>query len=401
MAVDAQGNPIISGRLWNGAAHGDDVLAMKFDRADGHVLWMKTFDGPTHLDDRGWNLTIGFDDNPVITGTVQTSATEASFFTAKLDNADGGTIWQQLLPGATTSVDERGGWLAPVDGGDVILVNKTWIANLSYEVLAHRFASASGAPVWHRVLGSPGAVADEPRAALRLSSGDVAVAGTRAGDYLAMRIRASDGTVAWSSGYDGPPGWWDAASSLVEGPSQEVIMGGFSSGATTGWDAVTVAFNPTNGATLWDLRYDAGAGRTDEVSALAVSPLGDLYVVGYADIEATYSDLLTLRYQLDVPVTGVNGAPPRAAVLASWPNPSRGAVEFSVSMAVPAVARFAVFDAAGRERVRLHDAVLPAGSTRLIWDGRDEEGRVLPAGVYLARIEAPGLTLERKLVLTR
>jgi hypothetical protein len=399
LAADAQGNPIISGRYWNGEPHGDDVLAMKFDHADGHVLWMKTFDGPAHLDDRGWNLTIGTDDNPVITGMVQTSATEASFFTAKLDNADGSTIWQQLLPGAGSNPDGRTGWLASAEAGDVILVNETWVTNLSNEVLVHRFASADGASVWHRVLGSAGAISDEPRAALRLSSGDIAVAGTRAGDYLAMRIRASDGSVAWSSGYDGPPGWYDSAGSIVEGPSNEIIMGGFSSGTATGWDAVTVAFDPANGATLWDLRYDAGIGETDEVSALAVSPLGDLFVVGYAYTYTTYSDLLTLCYPLGIPSTGVDGAGPRAPALTAWPNPSRGAMEFRVSMSDPAAVRFAVFDAAGRERVRFSDTALPTGTMRLSWNGRDAAGRALPAGVYVARIEAAGISAVRKIVL--
>jgi hypothetical protein len=374
---------------------------MKFDHADGHVLWMKTFDGPAHLDDRGWNLAIGTDDHPVITGTVQASATDASFFTAKLDNTDGSTIWQQLLPGAINNIDDRSGWLASADGGDVILVNKIWLTGLSYEVLVHRFASANGAQVWHRVLGSAGAIADEPRAALRLASGDVAVAGTRAGDYLAMRIRASDGTVAWSSGYDGPPGWYDSADCLAEGPSNEVIMGGFSSGTSTGWDAVTVAFDPVNGATLWDLRYDAGVGQTDEVSALAVGPRGDLFVVGYAYTNATYNDLLTLRYSLDAPSTGVDGAEPRAPMLTAGPNPSRGAIEFRLSMSDPAEVRFAIFDPAGRERVRLSDAALPAGTGRLSWDGRDAAGRALPPGVYFARIDAPGVSARRKIVLTR
>jgi hypothetical protein len=343
---------------------------MKFDHADGHVLWMKTFDGPAHLDDRGWNLMMGQGDNPVITGIVQTSDSDASFFTAKLNNVNGGTIWQQLLPGAINNIDDRCGWLASTDSGDVILVNKTWVTGLGYEVLAHRFAAANGATVWHRVLGSPGAISDEPRAALRLSSGDVAVAGTRAGDFLAMRIRAADGSLAWYTGYDGPPGWYDAASTLVEGPSGEVIMGGFSSGTTTGWDAVTVAFNPADGSQLWNTRYDAGEGETEEIYALAVSPLGDLYAAGYAYTNATYSDMLTLRYLLDVPSAVNGGAGPWVPALTAWPNPSRGALEFGVTMPKTGAARLAIFDAAGRERARLRNGVFPAGTMRLRWDGQ-------------------------------
>ncbi len=404
--MDSQGNAVIAGRYWNGAAHGDDILAMKFDAADGDILWMKTFDGPAHLDDRGWNLLIGPEDDPVITGMVQTSTADASFLTVKLNGTTGSTIWQQLLTGAINNPDDRSGWLAPADGGDVILVNKVWLPSLGYEVLVHRFAAGNGAQVWHQVHGSAGAVADEPRAAIGLSSGDVAVAGTHAGDYLAMRIRATDGTVAWTSGYNGPPGWYDSAGCLAEGLSGEVIAGGFSSGSTTGWDAVTVAFDPADGDTLWHVRYDAGVGETDEVAALAVGPLGSLFAVGYSFTLATNSDLLSLAYSLGLPPAGLDGAPvgspaSQAPGIAVWPNPSRGPVEFGVTLASPATVRLAIFDLAGRERARVQSVMLAAGTARLAWDGRDAAGRSLEPGIYLARVEGAEVAITRKVVVAR
>jgi flagellar hook assembly protein FlgD len=46
----------------------------------------------------------------------------------------------------------------------------------------------------------------------------------------------------------------------------------------------------------------------------------------------------------------------------------------------------ALVDVSGRTVRRLHDQDLPAGETLLSWDGRDDGGREVPAGVYLVKV---------------
>ncbi len=73
--------------------------------------------------------------------------------------------------------------------------------------------------------------------------------------------------------------------------------------------------------------------------------------------------------------------------LTLFPNPSRGVVSITVQSpnAVPYTA--GIFDAAGREVRRLETASqAPSGSLTLTWNGRDDAGRMLPPGMYLARI---------------
>ncbi len=45
----------------------------------------------------------------------------------------------------------------------------------------------------------------------------------------------------------------------------------------------------------------------------------------------------------------------------------------------------AVFDLAGRARAMLFQGEMPAGTHRLVWNGRDAEGRELPSGAYTVR----------------
>ncbi len=45
-----------------------------------------------------------------------------------------------------------------------------------------------------------------------------------------------------------------------------------------------------------------------------------------------------------------------------------------------------VYDLAGRRMRSLFDGTLSAGSHHILWDGRDESGGAVPAGIYLVRI---------------
>ena len=70
-------------------------------------------------------------------------------------------------------------------------------------------------------------------------------------------------------------------------------------------------------------------------------------------------------------------------------------------IAVPAKKR-GMFDvtAGGRRLRALMQGMREAGIYRETWDGRDEQGRALRPGLYLVRLETPGLTAVAKLAKT-
>ncbi len=63
--------------------------------------------------------------------------------------------------------------------------------------------------------------------------------------------------------------------------------------------------------------------------------------------------------------------------------------------------RIDLFDAQGRHVRRLHGGPLPAGLTRVRWDGRSEAGAASPAGLYFARLTSPRLRATARLVRLR
>jgi hypothetical protein len=70
------------------------------------------------------------------------------------------------------------------------------------------------------------------------------------------------------------------------------------------------------------------------------------------------------------------------------PNPFREATEFFFTLADPGAVRLEIFDPRGRRvRVLAGGARRAGGPGMLGWDGRDDQGLRLPAGVYLARLQ--------------
>ncbi len=87
--------------------------------------------------------------------------------------------------------------------------------------------------------------------------------------------------------------------------------------------------------------------------------------------------------------------------LRASPNPFNPQATLSFSLAREGRARLTVFDAMGRRVRSLADHVFPAGVRSLHWNGLDDNGRVLPSGIYWVRLDTPDHQETRKLVLLR
>ena len=138
--------------------------------------------------------------------------------------------------------------------------------------------------------------------------------------------------------------------------------------------------------------YDAlGAGtirvstRTPGTYAFRAGGWGCVLEVGVFEYP-----FVALAPVLDVPQPVPSGGP---ASLALWPNPFSSSVRIAVSGLTQAAAArpatLSILDVSGRLLRRLEGR---AGAG-FVWDGRDDEGRSVPPGVYLQRLDAGGRTL--------
>ena len=93
--------------------------------------------------------------------------------------------------------------------------------------------------------------------------------------------------------------------------------------------------------------------------------------------------------------------PPRLRLATPVPNPFNPRTELAYAVPRPGHAVVAVYDLAGRRVRTLVDGPQAAGERTVTWDGRDDTGREVPAGVYFARLQVDGRTAVRKLALVR
>ncbi|HEY6193637.1 MAG TPA: FlgD immunoglobulin-like domain containing protein [Candidatus Eisenbacteria bacterium] len=99
-------------------------------------------------------------------------------------------------------------------------------------------------------------------------------------------------------------------------------------------------------------------------------------------------------------VAGVNDGIARSSFAPPFPNPARGPVRLAFSLG-GGEARVEILDVAGR-RVRTWTRLATApGALELTWDLRDDAGRSVPPGVYLADLRSGERVLSRRVLVLR
>jgi len=83
------------------------------------------------------------------------------------------------------------------------------------------------------------------------------------------------------------------------------------------------------------------------------------------------------------------------------PNPFNPATELSFTLDRAGTADLAVFDLSGHKVRTLASGTFGAGPHAVTWQGRDDAGRAMPAGVYFARLVTAGGVRSVKLMLVK
>ncbi len=110
----------------------------------------------------------------------------------------------------------------------------------------------------------------------------------------------------------------------------------------------------------------------------------------------------------DVPgATGGGGQPPPGAprdgltISLTGPNPATGMVQLEVRSSSAGAIELLICDPEGRALLTRRLRSSPGTVTPLQWDGRDEQGRRVPAGIYYARATQNGALAEARLIVLR
>ncbi|MCK4631751.1 MAG: T9SS type A sorting domain-containing protein, partial [candidate division Zixibacteria bacterium] len=85
----------------------------------------------------------------------------------------------------------------------------------------------------------------------------------------------------------------------------------------------------------------------------------------------------------------------------NYPNPFNPSTTLSFHLATSGKATIEVFNVLGKRVAVPFDGVAQAGTTDVVWDGRNSEGEVVSSGIYFYRLTADSYTETRKMTLLK
>jgi hypothetical protein len=136
----------------------------------------------------------------------------------------------------------------------------------------------------------------------------------------------------------------------------------------------------------------------------------DVPVAGYYCLAAWKSGTADLAkngsYRLEfVPTTTDAPAQPSlpsvTALTSVHPNPFNPRTSVSFDLAQPGSVQLAVYNVRGELVRTLVSEARPAGRHEAVWDGSDNAGQPVSSGVYIARLVAGQVAMQRKLMLVK
>ena len=167
-----------------------------------------------------------------------------------------------------------------------------------------------------------------------------------------------------------------------------------------GWKVVAL-FSGLDGDDARLADFLTGLGSKQEVWGTPVGLAQD--IEGHLYVSTDFVHNAVLRIEAPPRATAVAQPPLPAdyALAQNRPNPFNAQTAIAYRLPTATDARLAIYNARGQIVQQLIDTHASAGYHEVIWDGRDDRGRVLASGLYFYRLQTPQGALTRRLVLLK
>jgi hypothetical protein len=168
---------------------------------------------------------------------------------------------------------------------------------------------------------------------------------------------------------------------------------------------------PYHNQTFRDMFPDVGGipltiSLGDTVTDVEEFTLSDTWVIENCEIVVFVQDdgTRSILQAAKIPVLDLTGVEESSGDLSlhltpPLPNPTRGSIEFSITLKASERVNLSIYNSAGRRVYTLHEGYLPQGTHRIKWNGRDNMGRKVRSGVYWLRVESESLKVTEKIII--
>ncbi len=283
----------------------DEYATIAYNTATGTQLWVSRYNDPSNYGAEANSVAVSPDGDTVfVTGSDNAGSNGEDYVTVAYNAVTGAQLWVSRYDGAAHGNDYASE-VAFGPGGSTVYVTGWSIRTSSiyyYDWATVAYNAATGAQLWVRRHRSGYGTSGASALAVSPGGGTVFVTGFSHGatsddDYVTIAYNTATGATRWLRRYNGPGNGTDEASSLAVSPGGgTVYVTGYSAGATSADDYATVAYNAATGATRWVQRHSSSGGAS-QANAVAVSPTtGTVFVTGYNTSLTSGEDYLTIAY---------------------------------------------------------------------------------------------------------
>ncbi len=138
------------------------------------------------------------------------------------------------------------------------------------------------------------------------------------------------------------------------------------------------------------------------VGELLIVTLSETVEVLFPEIEArdVSNDVLTVKLDTSS-LSSVGQLPTSIALGGNYPNPFNPMTTIEYDLPSAQRVRLLVYTVDGRLVRSLVNATVPGGHHQAVWQGRDEQGRIVPSGVYFYRLEAGSFSQTQRMLLLK
>jgi hypothetical protein len=103
----------------------------------------------------------------------------------------------------------------------------------------------------------------------------------------------------------------------------------------------------------------------------------------------------------DIEIVDENILPKQFSLSQNYPNPFNPSTQISFSLKTRSHVKLSIYNILGKKVTELLDKIIPAGTYRIDWDGKDRHGREVSSGLYLYRLSADENSLTKKMILLK
>lgn len=262
--------------------------------------WASRYNGTGNSLD--WSYAIAIDPigNIVVTGYSTSAGTSKDYKTIKY-NTSGIILWESFFNGPVNGGDYSNA-LAIDASGNIYVTGRVDYGTAGADIVTIKYNS-SGVQQWMARYSGAGNGFDEGKTIHLLNDGGVIVGGKTTGvtsglDFVTIKYNA-DGTLGWASVYNGTGNNEDYVVSADIDNNNNVYVTGCSIGAGSGGDLVVIKYDNT-GSQLWLKRYNGAGNGGDAAVGLKVDAANNIIVGGSTDMGAGQKfNFITLKYNTE------------------------------------------------------------------------------------------------------